>query len=400
VGSFTLSGGFVFDATGSAPFRADVRVEDGRIAEIGADLESDKSVDATGRTILPGLIDCHAHVAYADLPRPEEAVSRTATYSTLRAIAGLHATLAAGVTTVRDAAGADAGLRRAIEEGLIPGPRLLVSLLQLSPSAGPYDARTSSGLDLWIDRPGIPRPLADGVDGVRAKVREFVQAGADVIKIFATGNFAMPRGGARRQLFRDDELRAIVDEANAQGVRVMAHAHGAAGAAAAARAGVASIEHGLFLDDAALDVMLERGTVFVPTLLASAGMMEGTATEEEAERMRSVVQGHRAVVREAHRRGVTVAMGTDSPMTAHGRNLEELSLLVDSGLTAREALLAATSTAARLLGMQGEIGTVERGKRADLVVVAGDALEITTLAQRIDAVYQDGRRVPPIKEAR
>jgi len=116
--------------------------------------------------------------------------------------------------------------------------------------------------------------------------------------------------------------------------------------------------------------------------------------------MRSVVQGHRAVVREAHRRGVTIAMGTDSPMTAHGRNLEELSLLVDSGLTAREALLAATSTAARLLGMQEEIGTVERGKRADLVVVAGDALEITTLAQRIDAVYQDGRRVPPIKEAR
>jgi imidazolonepropionase-like amidohydrolase len=401
VGSMILSGGFVFDGTGSAPFRADVRVENGKIADIGTGLKSDERVDATGRTILPGLIDCHSHVALADVPGLEEAISRTPTYDALRAIAGLHATLGAGVTTVRDAAGADAGLRRALEEGLILGPRLLVSLMQLSPSAGPYDMRTPSGLDLWANRPGIPRPLADGAEGVRAKVREFVQAGADVIKIFATGNFAMPRGGARRQLFGDDELRAIVEEAGAQGILVMAHAHGAAAAAAAARAGVASIEHGFFLDDAALEAMLEHGTVLVPTLLASAALLEAAATEteEEATRLRSVAEGHRAVVREAHRRGVTIAMGTDCPVAAHGRNLEELALLTECGLTAREALLAATSTAARLLGLEGEIGTVERGKRADLVMVVGDALEIATLPQRIDSVYRDGARVPPVKQA-
>ena len=393
-----LSGGLVFDGTGTAPFQADVRIENGKVANIGTGLEGDERVDATDRTILPGLIDCHSHVAFADMPGLEEEISRTPTYDALRAIAGLHATLAAGVTTVRDAAGADAGLRRAIEEGLILGPRLLISLMQLSPSAGPYDMRTPSGLDLWTERPGIPRPLADGADAVRAKVREFVQAGADVIKIFATGNFAMPRDGARRQLFGDDELLAIVDEAGAQGVRVMAHAHGAAGAAAAARAGVASIEHGFFLDDAALEAMLEHGTAFVPTLLASAGLLEAsaTATEEEATRIRSVVEGHRAVVRDAHRRGVTIAMGTDCPEVAHGRNLEELVLLAECGLTGQEALLAATSTAARLLGLEGEIGTVERGKRADLVVVVGDALEIATLAQRIDSVYTSGVRVPSV----
>ncbi len=391
-----LVGGFVFDGTGTAPFRADVRVDDSRIVEIGVDLGGDGTIDITGRTILPGLIDCHSHVAYSDMPGAEEAMSRSATYNAFQAIAGLHATLAAGVTSVRDAGGADAGLRRAVEEGLLPGPRMLVSLMQLSPSAGPYDARTPSGRNTWIDLPGIPRPVADGVDGVRAKVREYVQAGADVIKVFATGNFSMPRGGARRQLFRDEELQAIVDEARAQGLRVMAHAHGGSGAEAAARAGVTSIEHGLFLDGGALAAMRECGTVLVPTLLASAGLVEAAATEPEAERMRTVAQGHRAVVREAHRLGVTIAMGTDCPVVAHGRNLEELSLLADCGLSPTETLVAATSIAARLLGIEEEVGTVEPGKRADLVLVTGDVLQVATIGQRIDSVYRDGVRVRPL----
>lgn len=391
--SMVFAGGLVFDGSGSAPFRADVRVEAGRIVEVGTNLEDGERVDTTGRIILPGFIDCHSHVAFSDMPRLEESASRTQTYDAFRALAGLRSTLGAGVTTVRDAAGADVGFKRAIEEGLVDGPRLLTSLMQLSPSAGPYDARTVSGLDTWIDRPGIPRPVADGPHGVRAKVREFVQAGADVIKIFATGNLAMRRDGARRQLFSDEELGAIVAEATAQGVRVMAHAHGASGAAAAAVAGVASIEHGFFLDGAALDAMVEHGTVFVPTLLAAAASLEGAASEEEAHRMSRMVDDHRSAVREAHRRGVPIAMGTDSPVAAHGRNLEELWLLTECGLTATEALVAGTSTAARLLGMEQEIGTIEPGKRADLVVVAGDPLDVATLGRRIESVYRDGRRV-------
>ena len=393
-GRVILRGGVVVDGVGGEPFRADVAIEGDTIAEIGSDLQGDHVVDASNAMVMPGLIDAHAHPAFAEaFGTLDEDVERAASYVTLQALAGLRATLDAGVTTVRDAAGADAGLRRAVAEGLIPGPRLLISLMQLSPSAGPYDARTVSGHDSWIARPGIPFPVADGVDGVRAKVREFVQAGADVIKIFASGHFSMARDGARRPMFTDDEVRAIVDEAARQRVKVMAHAHGAEAAAAAARAGVASIEHGFFLDGDALDAMAVEGTVFVPTLCASAGVLE-RSPDAERERMEAVVAGHRAAVRDARRRGIPIAMGTDCPVVAHGRNAEELRLLVESGLTPLEAIAAATSVGARLLGLDDEIGQVTVGRRADLLVVDG-GVDVVDLTSRLRHVIQGGRRVGP-----
>lgn len=387
----------MFDGLGGDPFRADVVVVEGTIAAVGAGLDGDTIVDVTGRTVLPGLIDCHAHPAFpAASGSLDDAVGEPPSYAVLQSIAGLRATLDAGVTTVRDAAGADAGIRRAVAEGLIAGPRLLISLLQLSPSAGPGDERMPSGLNLWVDRPGgLPSPVADGPDALRAKVREFVQAGADVIKIFATGHFAMSRDGARRSMFTDAELAAIVHEAKRQGVRVMAHAHGAAGAAAAAKAGVASVEHGFFLDDAALDAMEAAGTYLVPTLLASAPMLhagDGAPSPED----RAVVDGHRAVVREAHRRGIPIAMGTDCPVTPHGRNAEELALMVGCGLSPSEALAAATSVGARLLGLESEIGAVVPGLRGDLLVVDGDPYDLVGFRQRIVDVYQSGVRVGPL----
>jgi imidazolonepropionase-like amidohydrolase len=193
--------------------------------------------------------------------------------------------------------------------------------MQLSPSAGPYDDRTRSGIRPWIASAAIPSPIADGPDGLRAKVREYVRAGADVIKVFASGDFAMAGNGAKRSLFTDAELEAIVDEATRQGARVMAHAHGAEAAAAAARAGAASIEHGVYLDDRAIEVMAEHGTYFVPTLLASVGAMEAAEDEDHRGNLSAVAEAHRNLVGRAHRRGVPIAMGTDSPMTAHGRNL-------------------------------------------------------------------------------
>jgi len=394
-----LAGGLAFDGRSDAPYRCDVAIQDGSIVELGADLAGGRSIDVTGRTVMPGFIDCHAHVAFRELTGTDEDASRTMSYLAFAAVANLQATLDGGVTTVRDAAGADAGFRRAIDEGLVRGPRLLVSLMQLSPTAGPNDARTPSGLDAWIDRPGIPRPVADGVDGLRAKVREFVQAGADVIKVFATGHFAMPRGGAHRQLFRDDELRAIVEESAAQGVRVMAHAHGAAGVAAAARAGVASIEHGFYADDDSIEAMAEHGTVLVPTLLASVSMLQEAGDDESRRRAESVVEGHRRAVRRAHLRGVPIAMGTDCPVAPHGRNLDELRLLVECGLSPAEALHSATSIAATLLGLEAEIGSLARGLRADLVVVEGDPLDLANLPDRIVAVFRDGVRVGPTTSA-
>ena len=312
----------------------------------------------------------------------EEAI-RSASRNAFAAIANLRATLDAGVTTVRDAGFADAGYRDAIAAGEVPGPRLLVSLVQLSPSAGPYDSRTPSGLDTWVPYAGLPRPTADGPEALRAKVRELVHLGADVVKVFATGHWSMARHGAERSMFRDEELDAIVDEAHRQGIRVMAHAHGSAGAIAAARAGADSIEHGFLLDDDAIEAIAEAGAVFVPTLLASEGMAP------------EVVERHRDVVRRAHRRGIRIAMGTDCPMQPHGTNLRELELLVACGLTPAEALRSGTGIAAELLGLGDEIGRIAPGFVADLVVVDGDPLDVTGLTSRIRDVYRDGRRVGP-----
>jgi imidazolonepropionase-like amidohydrolase len=376
-------GGVVFDGSGADPLRIDVAVEEGRIVELGRDLHGDNVVDVAGQGLLPGFIDCHAHVGMSELRPVEEEAARSASRNAFAAIANLRATLDGGVTTVRDAGFADAGYRDAIAAGEVPGPRLLVSLVQLSPSAGPYDPRTPSGFDSWVPYAGIPLPVADGPDALRAKVRELVQLGADVVKVFATGHWAMGRHGADRSMFRDEELVAIVDEAHRQGIRVMAHAHGAAGAAAAARAGADSIEHGLLLDDAAIEVMAEAGTVFVPTLLAAEGMAP------------EIVEGHRDVVRRAHRRGIRIAMGTDCPIKPHGTNLRELELLTGCGISPAEALRAGTGTAAELLGLEGEVGRVIPGLAADLVVVDGDPLDVVGLPERIRDVYRDGRRVGP-----
>jgi imidazolonepropionase-like amidohydrolase len=380
-GRTVLANGDVFDGAGESPRRVDVAIEGGRIVELGQRLGGDERLDVDGAAIYPGFIDCHAHVAFGDDLSIEASAARSPARNAFAAIANLRATLAGGVTTVRDAAGADAGYRDAIAAGEVDGPRLLVSLVQLSPSAGPYDARTPSGFSLWLDTPGIPNPVADGVDGVRAKVREVHQLGGDVVKIFATGHFAMAREGARRSMFTEAELRAIVEEAAFRGMRVMAHAHGAAGGAAAARAGVSSIEHGFYLDDVALEAMAECGTVFVPTLLASAALPD------------DVRQQHRAVVRAAHDRGIPIAMGTDCPAGPHGTNLRELELLVECGLSPTEALLAGTSVAARLLGLEAEIGQIAPGFAADLVVADGDPLDVVGLPARIRRVYRDGRLV-------
>ena len=184
-------------------------------------------------------------------------------------------------------------------------------------------------------------------------------------------------------MFRDEELDAIVDEAHRQGIRVMAHAHGSAGAIAAARAGADSIEHGFLADDDAIEAMAESGAVFVPTLLASEAMAP------------EVVERHRDAVRRAHRRGIRIAMGTDCPVQPHGTNLRELELLVACGLTPSEALRSGTGDAAELLGLGDEIGRIAPGLVADLVVVDGDPIDVTGLTNRIRDVYRDGIRVGP-----
>lgn len=379
-----------FTGSGDAPRRLDVAVRGGVIAELGERLElqvGDELVDGRDRTLIPGLIDCHTHVAYGGT---ESGGEISTDEPVARATANLRGYLAIGITAVRDAGGLAPITRDAALAELRAEPRVLTSLFQLSPPDGPYGVMDEEEL-AQLRAHGIPNPVASGAQGLRQKVAQYVDAGAEVIKIFATGHFAMENDGARRSMFSREELAAIVDEASRRGVRVMAHAHGAEGARAAAEAGVASIEHGFYLDAEAVEAMRLHDTAFVPTLLASAALSAESAGLS-AEALDGVRRQHRAAVGAAHRAGVRIAMGTDCPMSPHGTNLEELRLLQACGLEPADALCAATSVAADLLGLN-DAGRIEVGARADLVVVRGDALDFASLEDRIERVDLNGSEV-------
>ncbi len=397
-----FTGGRVFDGTGAAPANADVLIAEGRIVEVGPGLDGDVVVDAAGKMLLPGLFDTHVHLAlrYEDF---DEAVIMNEPFSLKfhRMAQTLRTTIALGITTVRDAAGADAGLRMAVQEGTLIGPRMQISVQMLSMTGGHSDAWLPSGiLGMWgLEYPGMPSGVCDGVDGVSRKTREMIRAGADVIKIAASGGFLSPSDDPREPNFSQDEVDAIVRTAADLGTPVMAHAHGAEGIKRAVRAGVRSIDHGTFLDEECIELMLEHGTWLVPTLTA------GDTTDELAndpriaeavrEKLRSLGRPELDMFERAAAAGVKVAMGTDCPVAPHGTNLHELELMAAHGYTPTQALVAATSSAADLMGLADELGTLEPGKRADLVVVDGDAFQFSTLKDRIEQVWKDGVRVVP-----
>ena len=394
-----LAGGDVFDGMRGETAPADVAIEDGRIVEVGTGLDGDESIDVGGRTLLPGLFDCHTHVILSHIDH-WRLLQAPFSYQFYEAARNLRATLETGITTVRDAGGADMGIQRAVEDGLIAGPRMQISVRMITQTGGHGDDWFPSGVEvpLLTPHPGAPQTIVDGPDEMRRTVRTLIRHGANVIKVATSGGVLSPRDEPRHAHFRDDELRVLVAEADAAGIVVMAHAQGAPGIKAAVRAGIRSIEHGVYLDDEAIELMLERGTYLVPTLVAPRGVIEaaeaGAAIPEASLRKaREVVDIHRESFRRAVEAGVSVAMGTDSGVTPHGRNLRELELMVEGGMTPAQALVATTSSAARLMGLGDELGTIEPGKRADVVVVGGDALDVASLDERIEAVYKDGVRV-------
>jgi imidazolonepropionase-like amidohydrolase len=394
-----LTGGRVFDGTGAPPHEADVLIEGDRILQVGPGLDGDEAVDVGGRHLLPGLFDCHTHVTLTSIDLMA-IVQRPFSYRFFQTVQNLAATLQAGITTVRDAAGADAGVKRAVADGLVPGPRLQIAVTLLSQTGGHGDGWYPSGqhIGLWPVYPGMPESLVDGPEAMRRKVRELVRAGADVIKVATSGGVLSPSDDPRHAHFREDELTALVTEAAAAGRWVMAHAQGSDGIKAALRAGVRSIEHGIYLDDEAIELLLERGAWLVPTLVAPRGVLaaaEAGVPIPEASRRKAVevAEAHTDSFRRAVAAGVKVALGTDSGVTPHGRNLAELELMAKGGMSPAAALAAATSSAAELLGVAGELGTLEPGKRADVVAVDGDPFELATIGDRIAAVVQDGRLV-------
>lgn len=395
-----VRGGRIFDGSGADPAEGDVAIEDGRLVAVGTGLDGDEAVDIAGRTLLPGLFDCHTHVCTSGLDPLVTILERPFSYHFYEAQRNLATTLGIGITTIREAGGADLGIKQAVEDGLIPGPRMQISIVMLSQTGGHGDGWMPPGyrVPFMIEHPGRPSGIVDGPDEVRRKVRELRRMGADVIKVATSGGVLSSRDDPRHAHFRPAELEALVEEATAAGIFVMAHAQGADGIKNAIRAGIRSIDHGIYLDDEAIELMKERGTWFVPTLVAPQGVIDAfdagiDLPPNVMDKARSVVEIHRAAFRHAVEAGVRIAMGTDSGVTPHGRNLRELELMVEGGMTPAAALEATTRSAAQLMGLDADLGTIEPGKLADLVVVEGDPYDVATLADRVEQVWKAGVRV-------
>ncbi|MFN8526812.1 MAG: amidohydrolase family protein [Chloroflexota bacterium] len=396
-GTVALLGATVIDGTGGAPKRdATVVVRHGRIAEVSRrrDLGSEVAcIDVAGKWVMPGLIDCHVHLAHWG-QQLHATPDKTLMELACETVDAMRTTLEAGCTTARDLGGLEAGFREGQRRGLVAGPRLQCSLVIVSPTNGIVDATTANGLEAPV-LPGMPRRYCNGPHEARAIVREVLHRGADVIKIATTGGVSSPKVDPRTQIFTREEVEAIVDEAHMAGVTVTCHALGGRGLLMAVQAGVDCIEHGAWLDEACMAEMARRGTWWVPTF--AVYRWHGTlGSELKQERARGLWEAHRESFQRAMAAGVRIAMGTDIGGYGYGDTALELELLVENGMTAGQAIEASTRRSAECLGLEGEVGTLEPGKLADLLVVASDPLaDVRVLRDRrkVELVMQGGRVV-------
>jgi imidazolonepropionase-like amidohydrolase len=396
-----LTNGTIFDGTGAAPTVGDVAFEGGRIVDIGTGLDGDESVDCTGQLVTPGLFDCHVHFMADGDFSPNTHLGTPFSMNYFQAAERMQRTLACGITSVREAGGTDLGVKEAQEHGLIPGPRMQLSITILSQTGGHGDSWEVCGAHMpgmMDEHPGRPHNIVDGPDEMRKKVRELIRAGADVIKVCTSGGVISPRDNPQHPHFMPDELDVLVAEATAAHRFVMAHAQATVGIKNAVRAGIRSIEHGIYLDDEAIQMMLDAGTYLVPTLSAPLGLLEAgdrgvDIPEVILDKARAVVDVHRDSIRQAIDAGVKIAMGTDSGVSPHGQNLRELALMADLGMSPTAVLESTTRIAAELMGVDADLGTLEVGKIADAVVFSGADLDVSDMRPRLAHVFQGGNRV-------
>jgi imidazolonepropionase-like amidohydrolase len=380
-------------------------VSAGRIVAVGAQARvpaGAEVIDLGDATLLPGFMDAHTHItgeATADWKQDElDALKKSLPEQTLDATVFARRTLMTGFTTVRDLGAGelvDLGLRNAIAGGKIEGPRVLAAVRAVGATGGHCDPVGGYRPGVFDPALGLDAAVADGADAVRRAVRLNVRAGADVIKVCATGGVLSLVGDVSSPQLTQAELDALVDEAHALKKKAAAHAHGAEGAKRAIRAGIDSIEHGSFLDDEALDLMRQRGTYLVPTLMAAQGLRERLARGDQlppnvADKARAAISSIDATFRKAAARGVRIAFGTDAGVYPHGRNAEEFRLMVERGMTPAAALRAATSVNAELFGISDRLGTLEPGKLADIVATPGDPTRDIRQAERVFFVMKDG----------
>ena len=406
--TLAITNGTIIDGNGNDPLTGmTLLIEDSRIIALErqnqVNIPHDATViDARGGSILPGLIDTHIHfmLEYPDLLR---SVLTPPSLRLLQAIPRMRATLEAGVTTVRDAAGSPAGLKMAVEQGIIAGPRMQVAISLICQTGGHGDGYYPCCADLGffgIHFADVPNGVADGVEEIRKTTREILRAGADWIKLATTGGVLSTADAPTSSQLTLEEIATAVYEAAAQEKRCMAHAQGTEGIKNALLAGVASIEHGVYLTDELIDLMLEKNVYLVPTLIAPLAVVEFSQEHPDllppmmAAKAISVVEAHQQSFRKAVEARVKIAMGTDSGVGRHGVNGKEVQLMVENGMTPMQAILASTSSAAQLLHLDDRLGTLEVGKFADVIIVEGDVLsDISKLADptNVKLVLKAGR---------
>ncbi|MFN7942219.1 MAG: amidohydrolase family protein [Thermoanaerobaculia bacterium] len=393
----------LFDGRSDGEIRdAVVLVADGKISAVGSRLAipaGAQVIDLGDATLLPGFIDAHVHLTgeMGDnfLVDFFSGLRRNVAEDAIRSTVFARRTLEAGFTTVRNVGaedGVDVGLRNAIRDGVVPGPRMLVATEALGARGGHCD-QTGFPPGRFGKESGVEDGIAAGADQFRDAVRYRVKYGADVIKVCGSGGVLSLGDAVDTPQVTQAEMDAIVDEAHRLGKRVAVHAHGAEAAKVAIRAGADSIEHGSFLDDEALRMMKEKGTWLVPTVLAGV-----TTTSPDrkldpavAAKAQAAVKAHDSMMKKAIAMGIKIAFGTDSGVSHHGDNAREFVLMVEAGMTPAGALRAGTASAAELLGLAAEAGTLEAGKAADLVAVPGDPLADIRATEHVRFVMKQGK---------
>jgi imidazolonepropionase-like amidohydrolase len=381
--------------TGKTLTNQAIVIEDGKIISVGADTgtadASAKVIDLSGKTVLPGLIDAHTHITFD----PKFGYDRLAISLPREALIGAknaRITLLAGFTTIRNVGAtefADIALRDAINAGDVPGPRIDASGPALSITGGHCDDNL-----LPYEWHATEIGVADGVENVQHKVREVIKYGADVIKICATGGVLSLGDNPQASQFTQEELRAAIADAHRLGRKVAAHAHGAQGILWASEAGVDSIEHGSYIDDAGIAAMKAHGTYLVPTLYLSDWFFENAPKMNVPPSMlakgKEVMPAARKNIAHAFASGVKVGFGTDAAVYPHGLNAHEFAVMVKLGLTPLQAIQAATVNDADLLGWSDKVGVIEPNHYADIIAVDGDPVQDVTTLERVKFVMKGG----------